>query len=199
MALAHLDPFNPSNNSFGLREKVFNFGTVIARLPEPGPAKVSAAAAAAAAAAPSPAKGGGKEGGKGGGTKGAAKARGDAGAGAGGSNGNGAAAAELASAGGGTAGAPVGGSSSAAAMAAVDDFVAVKANLKFTNPIKVPCTVNFTIKPRGGATPNQRFPMEVHPASIVIPPNESRWVWGAAKFGLAAAQMGRCSACSASA
>ena len=30
---------------------------------------------------------------------------------------------------------------------------ALKANLKFVNPIKVPCTVNFSIKPRGAYPP----------------------------------------------
>jgi hypothetical protein len=29
----------------------------------------------------------------------------------------------------------------------------LKANLKFVNPIKVPCTVNFAIKPRGTYPP----------------------------------------------
>ena len=31
-----LDPFNPVNNEFGLRERVFNFGAVIAALQAPG-------------------------------------------------------------------------------------------------------------------------------------------------------------------
>lgn len=73
----------------------------------------------------------------------------------------------------------------AAAGAGVDEVAAqhagaeaasVKANLKFSNPAKVPCSVNFSVRPRGAAlSPGQRFPMEVHPSGLIIPPNESRW------------------------
>jgi hydrocephalus-inducing protein len=92
-----LDPFNPVNNSFGLREKLFNFGTVMAQLQD--------AAVASADTGKGKAKGSGKP------------------------------AAEPAPA----AGAAKGGASKLDAAAS--------ANLKFVNPIKVPCTVNFRIKP----------------------------------------------------
>ncbi|EFJ42226.1 hypothetical protein VOLCADRAFT_67248 [Volvox carteri f. nagariensis] len=54
---------------------------------------------------------------------------------------------------------------------------AVRANLKFINPVKVPCVVNFTIKPRGNLPPGvcTAFPMEVSPAQLVIPPLEYRY------------------------
>jgi hydrocephalus-inducing protein len=35
----------------------------------------------------------------------------------------------------------------------LDDPAAVKANLKFINPKKVPCTVNFSILPQNGSQP----------------------------------------------
>lgn len=54
----------------------------------------------------------------------------------------------------------------------------VKAQLKFTNPIKVPCVVNFSVKPRN-PLPDPKapmaFPMDVVPAQITIPPQESRY------------------------
>ena len=81
-----LDPSSTVNNEFGLRERVFSFGSVIADL-------VSAADAAAAATA------GGAAGGK---------------------------------------------------MAG-----GVRANLKIINPIKVPCTINFSMKPRGQYPPGE--------------------------------------------
>ena len=132
-----LDPFSTVNNEFGLRERVFNFGSVVADL-------VSGAEAAAAQAS---------SGGGGG----------------------------------------------------------VRANLKVINPIKVPCTINFSMKPRGQYPPGEAtarsqrgvilristsscrfkphfyrvlsrqslgvpFPMECDPPQIVIPPMEFRYV-----------------------
>ena len=82
-----LDPASTVNNEFGLRERVFSFGSVIADL-------VSAADAAAAAAAAGGAAGGKLAGG-------------------------------------------------------------VRANLKIINPIKVPCTINFSMKPRGQYPPGE--------------------------------------------
>eukprot|EP00878_Enallax_costatus_P036688 GHUV01041224.1.p1 GENE.GHUV01041224.1~~GHUV01041224.1.p1 ORF type:complete len:275 (-),score=60.03 GHUV01041224.1:120-944(-) len=124
MVLSHLDPFNPVNCSFGLRDKVFNFGTVIAQLPEGG-ADASAANSEVAGAAASKAD---KK------VTSAAKAPK-------------AARASI-------TGNPASTASAAAANQSTVSFMdmpgAVKANLKFTNPIKVPCTVNFNIKPRGG-------------------------------------------------
>lgn len=78
---------------------------------------------------------------------------------------------------------------------------AVKANIKITNPIKVPCVVNLSVLPRGaeaaggkggaggkgaapaggkggkggaGGEPVAGYPMEVQPAQLVIPPLEYR-------------------------
>ncbi|KAJ9512718.1 hypothetical protein QJQ45_019009 [Haematococcus lacustris] len=54
----------------------------------------------------------------------------------------------------------------------------IKAALKFTNPIKIPCVVNFSIKPRAPAPDPKNpvmFPMVVQPAQLVIPPHESRF------------------------
>jgi hydrocephalus-inducing protein len=51
----------------------------------------------------------------------------------------------------------------------------VRANLKFINPIKVPCTVNFSIRARGAPTPGVTFPMAVDPPQLIIPPNEYRY------------------------
>lgn len=97
--LNSLDPFNPVNNSFGLREKLFNFGTVMAQLQD------------AAVASADTGKGGK---GKAAGGKGPAEPAPAAGAAKAGTN-------------------------------KLD--AAATANLKFVNPIKVPCTVNFRIKP----------------------------------------------------
>lgn len=85
----------------------------------------------------------------------------------------------------------------------IDSAGGVRANLKISNPIKVPCTVNFAIKARGageteetggnavpgkggkkagaGAKTNEPqlepgFPMEVHPKKLDIPPHEYRYV-----------------------
>lgn len=46
--------------------------------------------------------------------------------------------------------------------------------LKFTNPNKIPCTVNFAIKPRGKFSAELPFPIEVDPPMLVIPPSEYR-------------------------
>lgn len=54
----------------------------------------------------------------------------------------------------------------------------LKAQLKFTNPVKVPCVVNFCIKPRSPPQDPKApvvFPMDVVPAQLVIPPQESRY------------------------
>jgi hypothetical protein len=223
MVLAHLDPLNLINNSFGLREKVrglawhiqtrqqvglgwlahdagsfaagianraerlvaltwldicrttsyailtrqvFNFGTVIARLPEPGVM---------------PGNGGGLASGQQAGGKPEGRSLAAKGAGVksvkvpkGGSGGS------LAAAGAGGASPGSGGGGGEGAAAGEDapkgagEDASVKANLKFTNNGKVPCTVNFTIKPKG-TVPAGRFPMEVSPSNIAILPNESRW------------------------
>jgi hydrocephalus-inducing protein len=99
VVLNSLDPFNPVNNSFGLREKLFNFGTVMAQLQD------------AAVASADTGKGGK---GKAAGGKGPAEPAPAAGAAKAGTN-------------------------------KLD--AAATANLKFVNPIKVPCKVNFRIKP----------------------------------------------------
>jgi hydrocephalus-inducing protein len=63
----------------------------------------------------------------------------------------------------------------------------VSANFKISNPNKVSCTVDFTVKARGGesksaaataaaAVPDGAFPMEVQPALLDIPPHEHRYV-----------------------
>ncbi len=56
-----LDPFNPGNNEFGTKERVFNFGAVIAQLPDPAaaarPASAQARAGAAAGRPKSPSPG----------------------------------------------------------------------------------------------------------------------------------------------
>jgi hydrocephalus-inducing protein len=120
--LSNLDPFKPINCSFGLRDKVFNFGTVIAQLDasDTAPASVDGSSAAGSKGDKKPAKAASKQ---------AARAS---------INGPSS-----------TAGSAAG----AAAVSLLDEPGAVKANLKFINPIKVPCTVNFSIKPRGGAQP----------------------------------------------
>ncbi|WIA13448.1 hypothetical protein OEZ85_007028 [Tetradesmus obliquus] len=145
VVLSNLDPFKPINCSFGLRDKVFNFGTVIAQLDaaDAAPASLDGSSAAGSKGEKKPAKAA---------SKGAARAS--------------------VSGPSSTAGSTAG----AAAASVMEEPGAVKANLKFINPIKVPCTVNFSIKPRGGVQPGVRFPMEVFPSSIVIPPHEYRHV-----------------------
>lgn len=128
VVLSHLDPFNPVACSFGQRDKVFNFGTVIAQLPE------GAADAAAANADTAASKADKKA------IQGAAK------------NPKAARASMT--------GTPATMSTASAAthqsnVGLMDMPGAVKANLKFINPIKVPCTVNFSIKPRSGNQPGE--------------------------------------------
>ncbi|KXZ49496.1 hypothetical protein GPECTOR_21g722 [Gonium pectorale] len=145
---ASLDPFNPVNNEYSTRERVFNFGAVLAQL---GGAEEAAAAAAAAAAAskaagnasPEPAD---RSGGSATRKKAAAAAK---------------AAVEKAEAAG----------PGAVALASH----AVRANLKFINPVKVPCVVHFTLKPRGNLPPGVTLPLEVSPSTLVIPPLEYRY------------------------
>jgi hypothetical protein len=150
--------------------QVFDFGTIIARLPEPGASTGAASTAAAGGAAAVPgapradAKGGPKQAA---GARGSVKGKAAGGGGAA-AAGEVAVSAELVSA------LSLKQRGTIGSTAAAAEEPAVKANLKFTNPVKVPCTVNFTVKPRGSYLPGQVFPMEVHPASITIPPNESR-------------------------
>eukprot|EP00798_Chlamydomonas_sp_ICE-L_P006741 gene6741-3411_t len=111
-----LDPFNPINNEYGLRERVFNFGAIIADLN---------------ARKPSTAPMSGKPGSAAGGKK----------------------------------------------AAILDQHLTsgVRANLKFSNPIKVPCIVKFTITPKGQFPAGLPFPIEVIPSQLVIPPHEFRY------------------------
>ena len=51
----------------------------------------------------------------------------------------------------------------------------VKANFRISNPKKVPCSVDFTLAPMEDAG-GEKFPMEVHPASLDVPPHEHRYV-----------------------
>jgi hypothetical protein len=136
VVLPHLDPFKPINCSFGLKDKVFNFGTLIAQLPEllaePGSGLSPRDASGAA----------GKKAGRPG-----VSAKGRASVAA-------AAAAPDAAA----AAAPAAPAKAAAAKpqdtgSLLDDPAAVKANLKFINPKKVPCTVHFSITPQNGSQP----------------------------------------------
>eukprot|EP00775_Hariotina_reticulata_P008964 gene8964-9139_t len=156
VVVSHMDPFIPVSNSFGLKDKVYNFGTVLAQLPD----AASAAAAAPGADAPSVTSGRERK-------SVVSKATGAAGK-------------RVGSAGKAVAGA---GPASAAATAGdwnqptlLEEPGAVKTNMKFTNPFKVPCTVKFTIKPRGGHQSGVTLPMEVHPSSIVLPPHEYRHI-----------------------
>jgi hypothetical protein len=129
VVLPHLDPFQPVNCSFGLKDKVFNFGTLIAQLPElsaPDPSMVDGTGAAA------------KKGARPGAS---AKAGARASVTAGSALGEGAPVAAVQK-----AQQPDTGSM-------LDDPAAVKANLKFINPKKVPCTVNFNIQPQIGNQP----------------------------------------------
>lgn len=115
---ASLDPFNPINNEFSTRERVFNFGAVLAQL--------GAAEAAASARAGTPEKG----------TPAAGSARSSA-----------------------RASTPSKGKGRKDEQEAVPSPAlaphAVRANLKFINPVKVPCVVNFTLKPRGNLPPGE--------------------------------------------
>lgn len=124
VVLSNLDPFKPINCSFGLRDKVFNFGTVIAQLDaaDAAPASLDGSSAAGSKGEKKPAKAA---------SKGAARASVSGPSSTAGSTGG------------------------AAAASVMEEPGAVKANLKFINPIKVPCTVNFSIKPRGGMQPGK--------------------------------------------
>jgi hydrocephalus-inducing protein len=133
VVLSHLDPFQPINCSFGLKDKVFNFGTLIAQLPEllaPEPGVGVSPRDAVAAK---------KSGRPGASAKASARA----------SMAPGAAAADIAAAQATTPRAAVQQDTSSL----LDDPAAVKANLKFINPKKVPCTVNFSILPQNGSQP----------------------------------------------
>jgi len=63
----------------------------------------------------------------------------------------------------------------AAGAGPTDWELGVKANLKIMNPNKVPCTVNFAIKPRGSYPAGVAFPISVQPTAITIPPLEYRY------------------------
>jgi hypothetical protein len=140
---------------------VFNFGTVIARMPEPGAAQ-AAAAAGGKPEGRSLAKGvGGKS------VKAPKGGGGAAGCGAAGGGGG-------TKGGGSLEGAATCGDDGGKAAPAAEADATVKANVKFTNSGKVPCTVNFTVKPRGALPAGQKFPIDVFPAAITIPPNESQ-------------------------
>ena len=54
----------------------------------------------------------------------------------------------------------------------------VKANFRISNPKKVPCSVDLTLAPKeeDGGGDGGKFPIEVHPASLDIPPHEHRYV-----------------------
>ena len=69
----------------------------------------------------------------------------------------------------------------AVVAAGPDEETGVKANFKFSNPNKVPCVVQFSIKPRQGGESAGKggevaFPMDVHPKKVDIPSNEHRYV-----------------------
>ena len=53
---------------------------------------------------------------------------------------------------------------------------AAAANLKFTNPVKVPCTVKFSVTPAGKGAIVEGFPISVSPLQLIIPPLESSFV-----------------------
>jgi hypothetical protein len=118
VVLPQLDPFKPVPCSFGMRDRMFNFGALLAQLPD---------ASEGGTATDS------------GGKKSAAKA------------GRAAAAGRTSTT---AANAPTGPTPASIHCGSVlDEPGAVRANLRFTNPVKVPCTVNFAIKPRTGAAP----------------------------------------------
>lgn len=139
--MPHLDPFQPINCSFGLKDKVFNFGTLIAQLPDltelTSPDLV-------ARATPRDGAGAKKAGRPSVSAKAAAKASIASGAAAAADGGVQAPVQKAA------AGQPDTGS-------LLDDPAATKANLKFINPKKVPCTVNFSITPTNGAQPGKQL------------------------------------------
>ena len=53
-----------------------------------------------------------------------------------------------------------------------DEALGVTSNLKISNPNKVPCTVNFSVRARGEG----EVPMSVTPETAYIPPHEHRYV-----------------------
>lgn len=122
--LSHLDPFQPINCSFGLKDRVFAFGTLTAQLPD-----LLGSSELVSASPRDPAKKGQRP----------------------------PASAKTRASGGGAEGAPPATSVQKAAAAQpdtgslLDDPAAVQANLKFINPKKVPCTVNFNIQPQNGS------------------------------------------------
>lgn len=137
VVLPNLDPFQPINCSFGLKDKVFNFGTLIAQLPDLAELTFPDLASGATPRDGPGAKMGGRPSMS---AKQAARA----------SIAPRAAAAD---------GAQVPVVKPAAAQpdtgSLLDDPAATKANLKFINPKKVPCTVNFSITPTNGAQPGK--------------------------------------------
>jgi hydrocephalus-inducing protein len=137
VVLPCLDPFQPINCSFGLKDKVFNFGTLIAQLPD---LAELASPDLASGATPRDGPGAKKAGRPSMSAKQAARA----------SIAPGAAAADGAQA-------PVAKPTAAQpdTGSLLDDPAATKANLKFINPKKVPCTVNFSITPTNGAQPGK--------------------------------------------
>ena len=138
VVVSHLDPFQPINCSFGLKDRVFNFGTLTAQLPE-----LLAGDSAVAASPRDPA--GAKKMARPGVSAKRASVAPNTGASADGSP-----------------AAPVTPLKPAAAQAdtgsLLDDPAAVKANLKFINPKKVSCTVNLSILPQNGQQPGMFFP-----------------------------------------
>lgn len=123
--LNQMDPFAPASLVFYKRERLFDFGPVVAQLAAP-PAE---GAAADPKAKPDP------------------KAKGGA--------------------------APA---AAAVAHEPEGDEEAkqgVSANLRISNPAKVPCTVSFNVQSKGS---DPTFPMWVHPAKLDIPPHEYRYI-----------------------
>lgn len=133
--LNSMDPFNPIPLAFYKRERLFDFGPVVAQLSDTASEDAKAAAGKAPAAkAPPPAKG-----------------------------------------------------QVAEPPALTEDEEersrGVRANLRISNPSKVPCSVQFSIQPRGDAT---NFPMSVWPLKVDIPPHEYRYI--SVRFAPAAIQ-----------
>lgn len=177
VVLSHLDPFNPINCSFGLKDKVFNFGTLIAQLPEllaePG-AGLSPRDASGAAA---------KKAGRPGVS---AKARASVAPAA--------AAPDVAAV---MQAAPAKAAAKGQdAGSLLDDPAAVKANLKFINPKKVPCTVHFSIMPQNGIQPGTFRAWcwwweGCHPSRVLICNQRVKWS-GLALQALICCDPGQC-------
>lgn len=149
--LPHLDPLNPKPCSYGIAERTFTFGSVVARLQEAGTAAVVGGGTSAE---------GGKDGAAGS-TKGAAAGAKGPAAGPGkapaaaAAGSKGAKAGEAAGAAAGGASGVTGGSTGGGGEAP-----AVKANLKFINPFKVACTLRCSVKPRTGSQPAGKWWMK---------------------------------------